>query len=120
MQPELQSDDADDGRNRRNHDWAPASSASPGSPGLMRVPLATVPASRASRPIARPASIPAQRRGAGIDRLATLAQARRPARRAPVPSPVELVVLATTFSRDGCTPTTGDFASRLDAAVVAP
>jgi hypothetical protein len=48
------------------------------------------------------------------------AQARQAARPAPVPSTVKLAVLATAFSRDGCTPTTADLADRLDAAVVGP
>jgi hypothetical protein len=59
-------------------------------------------------PIAPPASLPARRRGAGIEPLATLAQARRPPRRAPVPSTVKLTAVGTAFSRGGDTPTIVD------------
>jgi len=53
------------GRGTARHRAPPASrrSASPGSPGLILAPLATVPASRASRPIAPPATVLAQQHG---------------------------------------------------------
>jgi len=85
---------------------------SQGSPGLVPAPLATVAASNASRfaadratgigPGAAVRHVEGRGTSAGIEDVAAPAQARQPARRAPVPPTVKLAVLATAFSRDGC------------------